>query len=109
MKNSIQDGDVLTLTAPYDVASGAGLKVGSIFGVAAAAALSGATVEAAVEGVFSITALNTDTGTVGTPMYWDDTNKRLTTTASTHIKVGVLTVAKGNGDTTATVRLNGAF
>ena len=32
--NFIQPGDTLTLTAPYTVASGAGAKVGSIFGVA---------------------------------------------------------------------------
>jgi predicted RecA/RadA family phage recombinase len=34
MKNYVQEGDVLTLTAPYAVASGAGLQVGSIFGFA---------------------------------------------------------------------------
>lgn len=109
MKNFVQGGDVLTLTAPYDVASGAGLLVGLIFGVAAAAAANGAQVEAKTSGVFDITALSTDTGSVGAAMYWDNTNKRLTTTASGNTKVGVLTAAKANGDTTARVRLNGVF
>lgn len=110
MKNLVQEGDVLTLAAPYDVAAGAGLKVGAIVGVASTAALSGANVEVALEGVYSgIAALSTDTGTPGTMMYWDDTNKRLTTTASTHAKAGVLTVAKTNGETTATIRLQGSF
>lgn len=108
MRNFIQDGDVLTVAAPYDVASGAGMQVGSFFGVASAAALSGATVEMALEGVYELTALGTDTGSVGTKVYWDNTNKRITTTASTHVVAGALTVAKTNGQTTAVVRLNGA-
>ena len=51
MKNYIQPGDMLTVTAPANVASGAGVLIGSIFGVAANAALSGASMEMAVEGV----------------------------------------------------------
>lgn len=108
MRNLIQDGDVLTVAAPYDVASNAGMQVGSFFGVASAAALSGATVEMALKGVYELTALGTDTGSVGTKVYWDNTNKRITTTASTHVVAGALTVAKTNGQTTAVVRLNGA-
>lgn len=106
MRNFIQDGDVLTVAAPYDVASGAGMQVGSFFGVASAAALSGATVEMSLEGVYELTALGTDTGSVGTIVYWDNTNKRITTTVGSNLKVGALTVAKTNGQTTAVVRLN---
>jgi predicted RecA/RadA family phage recombinase len=109
MKNYVQEGDTLTLIAPYALTPGQGLQVGAIFGVASSTAASGAEVEAALTGVFEITALNTDTGSVGALMYWDNTNRRLTTTASTHVKVGVLTVAKTNGQTTATVRLSAAF
>ena len=36
MRNYIQPGHAITLAAPYDVVSGAGLLVGSIFGVASA-------------------------------------------------------------------------
>lgn len=107
MKNFVQDGDVITVTAPAALASGDGVLVGSLFGVATNAAANGASVEVITEGVVTITALGTDTGTVGTKMYWDNTNKRLTSTASGNSLVGVLTVAKLNGDTTATVRLNG--
>ena len=35
MKNYVQPGNTITLTAPYAVVSGDGLLVGSIFGVAA--------------------------------------------------------------------------
>ena len=41
MKNYVQPGNTITLTAPYDVASGDGLLVGSVFGVAAGDAREG--------------------------------------------------------------------
>lgn len=109
MKNYVQEGCVVTLTAPYDVAAGAGLLVGSIFGIAASAALSGAVVEVSRDGVFDVTALSTDTATVGAKLYWDNTNKRLTTTASGNTLVGAATAAKASGDTTARVLLDGVI
>lgn len=107
MKNYVQDGETITLVAPAALASGDGVLVGGFFGIAANAAASGANVEVKLNGVYQITALSTDTGAVGTKVYWDNTNKRITTTASGNSLVGALTVAKANGDTTATVRLNG--
>lgn len=106
MKNFVQEGDTVTLAAPYAVASGDGLLVGSLFGIAASAAANGANVETATEGVFDITALSTDTATQGTKAYWDNTNKRITTTSTSNSLVGVFIVAKANGDTTGRVRLN---
>jgi len=109
MKNYIQPGEQITVPAPYDVASGAGALVGSIFGVAFDAALSGADVVLALEGVYEITALTADTASIGAKVYWDNSNKRLTTTSSGNTYVGVFTKAKTNQETTATVRLNGSF
>ena len=51
MRNYIQPGHAITLLAPYDVVSGAGLLVGSIFGVASHDALSGGEVETQLTGV----------------------------------------------------------
>jgi predicted RecA/RadA family phage recombinase len=108
MKNFVQAGNVITLPAPYALASGDGCLVGSIFGVATNAAASGASVEVWVDAaVVSVTAVTADTGGVGTKMYWDNTAKKLTTTVGSNSLVGVLTVAKLGTDTTATVRLNG--
>jgi predicted RecA/RadA family phage recombinase len=109
MKNFVQSGEFLTVAAPYQVSSGGGLLVGSLFGVATYDAANGANVEIATEGVFDITALTADTGTVGAKMYWDNTNKRLTVTASGNTLVGVLTAAKGGTDTTARVYLDGCI
>ena len=45
-KNFIQDGDIITVAAPYDVTSGGGLQVGGLFGVALTTAAAGADVPA---------------------------------------------------------------
>ncbi|MGS4947326.1 DUF2190 family protein [Meridianimarinicoccus sp. RP-17] len=111
MKNYVQPGATLTLTAPYAVTSGDGLLVGAIFGVAAGDAANGATVEAALTGVFDLTKIGSQAWTVGAKVYWDDTNKRCTTvtTDNTLIGVAVEAVAGGAGDTIGRVRLNAAF
>lgn len=111
MKNFVQPGNTITLTAPYAVASGEGLLVGSIFGVAAGTAASGDPVEAALTGVFDITKVGSQAWTVGAKVYWDDTNKRCTTvsTDNTLVGVAIAAVASGAGDTIGRVRLNGTF
>ena len=111
MKNYVQPGNSHSLTAPYAVTSGDGLLVGSIFGVAAGDAASGANVEAALTGVFDLTKIGSQAWTVGAKVYWDDTNKRCTTvsTDNTLIGVAVEAVAGGAGDTIGRVRLNGSF
>lgn len=111
MKNFVQPGNTITLIAPYAVASGDGLLVGSIFGVAAGTAALGETVEAALTGVFDITKIGSQAWTAGARIYWDDTNKRATNVATSNTLIGVATeaVAGGAGDSIGRVRLNGAF
>ena len=108
MKTYVQPGNTITLTAPYAVASGDGLLVGSIFGVASGTAALGETVEAALTGVFDITKIGSQAWTVGAKIYWDDTNKRTTNVATSNTLIGVATeaVAGGAGDTIGRVRLN---
>jgi len=111
MKNYVQPGNTITLTASYAVASGEGLLVGAIFGIAAGTAALGETVETALVGVFDITKVGSQAWTAGAKVYWDDTNKRCTTVATANILVGVAVeaVAGGAGDTIGRVRLNGTF
>ena len=109
MKNYTQAGERVTLAAPYDVLSGGGLLVGSIFGVAINDALSGASVETAVEGVFRLAKTSAQAWTVGALIYWDNTNKVATSTASTNKLIGVATAVADNPSATGLVRLNGAF
>jgi predicted RecA/RadA family phage recombinase len=101
MKNYIQEGVTVTVTAPADVTSGSLVVVGSIVGVAAFDALSGADVEIDTEGVFSLPKVTTDVVTQGAKLYWDSGASKLTVTAGTGSKplVGYARSAAGNGTT----------
>lgn len=111
MKNFVQPGDVISVTAPANVSAGAGVLVGSIFGVAVNAALSGAPVEIATRGVFDLTKAGSQAWTVGQRVYWDDTAKNCTTTAGTNKLIGVAAAAVGSGagETIGRVFLTAAF
>jgi predicted RecA/RadA family phage recombinase len=111
MKNYVQPGNTITLTAPYAVASGDGLLVGSVFGVAAGDAANAETVEAALIGVFDLKKVASQAWSAGDKVYWDNTNKVATKTASGNTVIGVATEAVGGGasDTIGRVRLNGSF
>jgi len=111
MKNFVQPGNTITLTAPYAVASGDGLLVGSIFGVAAGSAASGDPVEGALVGVFDLKKVASQAWSVGDKVYWDNTAREATktTTSNTLIGVAIEAVAGGAGDTIGRVRLNAAF
>lgn len=105
MTNFVQKGITVTLAAPYNVTSGGGLLVGTIFGIASDTALSTASVEAVTEGVFDITKA---AGVVvqGQKMFWDDSAKVVTTVTAGNFPIGSATQAQLTGDTTARVRLN---
>ncbi|WP_375572792.1 DUF2190 family protein [Seohaeicola saemankumensis] len=111
MKTFIQPGQTVTLVAPYDVVSGACLKVGAIVGVAANDATAGAEVEVMLTGVHDLAKAPSQAWTAGAKIYWDDTNKATTTTATSNTLIGValLAVAGGASDTVGRVRLNGTF
>lgn len=105
MKNYVQDGDTVTFVAPYAVTSGQGALVGSLFGIANNDVASGAEGEFDTEGVFDVTALSTDTAAQGAKLYWDNANRRLTTTSAGNTLVGVAVAAKAAGAVTARIRL----
>ena len=109
MKNYVQPGKTITVAAPYARLSGDALKKGSLFGVCATDAANGAEVEIMTEGVFDLGKLATDVVAQGDPLYWDDTNKRLTITASANTLVGAALLAAGNGAATVRIRLNGSI
>ena len=111
MKNYVQPGNTITLTAPYAVTSGDGLLVGSIFGVAAGTAALGEAVETALVGVYELKKVASQAWAAGDKVYWDNTAKEATktTTSNTLIGAAVAAVAGGAGDTIGRVRLNAAF
>jgi predicted RecA/RadA family phage recombinase len=109
MQNWVQDGDIISLAAPYDVSAGGGALVGTQFGVAQGDALSGAAVLLVTRGVFDLTKVESQAWTVGAAIYWDNTNKYCTTTSSGNTLIGTCMVAVGSGagETTGRVRLKG--
>jgi predicted RecA/RadA family phage recombinase len=111
MRNYNQPGHALTLVAPYDVVSGDGLLVGSIFGVASHDALSGAEVEAQLTGVLDLAKVASQAWTAGAKVYWDNTAKRATTVASGNTLIGVAVLAVGSGaeEVIGRARLNASF
>lgn len=106
MKNFVQEGDVLTLIAPYDVDAGEGMLVGSLFGIATTDGASGAEVETYIgEGVFDIDKVDAQAWTQGASIYWDNSAKLVTTTSSGNTFVGFAVRAEANPTATGRVRL----
>jgi predicted RecA/RadA family phage recombinase len=100
MKNYIQDGRILAVTAPAAVASGDFVQVGRIRGVAVTSAASGAQVELATEGVFEIPKTGSEEfATLGLPVYCvlSGNGVKTVTTASTtaNVLVGVNVATSG--------------
>lgn len=110
MRNFIQPGDTITAPAPYDRKSGEAALIGNLVCVATGDVASGATTEWKTTGVFDLTKKGSEAwATIGAIVYWDNTNKRLTTTASTNTPCAAVmaTVGSGAGETIGRVRLNG--
>jgi len=106
MNNKISSGEVIVLAAPYTRVAGEAALLGKIFGVAVNDVTSAADGVFDTEGVFDITK-TTGAISAGDPVYWDNTNKYLTTTANSNAFVGTCTVAALSADTTVRVKLAG--
>ena len=117
MKTFLQEGDVISVTSPYAVASGAGCLVGSLFGVAQVAATGASQrIDIAIEGVYVLAKATGAAWTEGVRLYWDDSAKNVTTNAAAGanklIGVAVMQttgVMPASGDTTGTILLTAAF
>lgn len=104
MRNFIQEGKALTLIAPYDLESGDGLLVGSLFGVATGKALNGTEVEAKLCGVYSLKK-DVSVPVQGGKAYWDNTAKKITSTVATNAHVGYYAKSALTGDAEVAVKL----
>lgn len=108
MQNFIQPGDVLTLTAPAGgVVSGTAYKIGQLLVVAAITADAAAAFEGKTTGVFTLPKATAQAFAEGALVYWDNTAKKITTTALGNLLVGVAVAAALAADTTGLIRLDG--
>lgn len=108
-KNYIGPGDHLTVTAPYAVTSGQGVLVGALFGIASHDAANGAAVVIHTDGVYDITKEPALAISAGARVFWDNTNRRITTTLTSNFCVGMATIAAAGGDANVRVILNRAI
>src|ERR671932_18277 len=97
MKNFVQRGDTVTMTAPYNLRSGDGALVGALFGVSANDVAGGGEAELVTVGVFT---LPKKAGAVaqGEPVFWDDESRVATTYEVENTRIGVCVVAAAAGD-----------
>ncbi|MEM6440047.1 MAG: capsid cement protein [Pseudomonadota bacterium] len=107
MRNYVQPGRTVTVPAPAALASGEGVQIGELFGVAATAAESGAAVALTAEGVFELPKeATTDAYAIGDAVEWDAANRRVAALDS-GAKIGVCIAAAGATAPTVRVRLSG--
>jgi len=103
-QNHIAEGEVWDVPISATVASGSGIKVGSVIGVALGSGVNGDTIRVAVSGVWELPKAS-GAITQGAPLYWDDTNKRLTTTATDNTLAGYAYAAAVSGATVVRCKL----
>lgn len=108
MKNFRQPADTIDLTAPGGgVVSGNGYKIGQIFGVAARTEAAGNLFPLMVTGAHDLPKTSAQANTEGQLVYWDDTGKKVTTTASGNLLIGVAIQVAVNPSDVGRYRLNG--
>ena len=109
MRNCIRpDARSVPMPVPYagGILSGQGMLVGAFFGVAAMDAAQNALVECETRGEFELAKEPALAIAAGARLFWDNTNRRITTTATGNFQVGIATAAALAADATARVWLN---
>jgi predicted RecA/RadA family phage recombinase len=107
MKTFLQEGENPTFTAPANVTSGIGVKVGDALVIAAITAASGAQFTGVIRGVVEHAKLSAQAWTEGQAVNWDDAAKRFTTVTTGNFKAGYAYRAAANPSATGLVMLTG--
>lgn len=102
----VQPGEVIDYTAGANIASGQVVLMGARIGVALKAIANGETGPMQVTGVFNIAKLSTDNMAQGALLYWDNTNSRLTTTASGNTLAGFAAAGAAASTTSVNIKIN---
>jgi predicted RecA/RadA family phage recombinase len=106
MKNFVSQGLTVDHTPAAARLSGAGTLIGTKIGVAVNDTAISTQGVFALDGVFELPKLSTDVVAQGAALYWDNTNLRLTVTASGNTYAGYAFAAAGNGVATVQINLN---
>lgn len=109
MRNYVQAGEHLTLTMAAAVASGQGVMVGAIFGVAQGAAAQNEQVVLVRRGVFTLPKVAAQAWTAGQKIYWHSEDAVCTTTASGNTLIGAAAEPATNPSAAGMVLLDGVI
>ena len=95
MRNFVQPGDSLAVGVSYaaGVIAGQDVVVDALFRVAAFNGAQNAVIEAATQGVFDPTKESPLNVLAGPRVFWDNTNRRVATTATGNFSIGIVTQA----------------
>lgn len=107
MRNYVQPGNSITVTATAAASSGDGVKLNNLFGIASGDAAIGDKLVLTTQGVFDMPKVSANTFDVGALVYWDDTAKVVTSTASGNTRIGLAVTAAANPSASVNVRLDG--
>lgn len=109
MRGYINEGNTVTVTAPYALTSGQGAQVGAMFGVAQHDAANAAEVTIVTRGAFQLTKAASQAWTVGAAIYWDNAARNATTTVASNKLIGyaIAAVGSGAGETIGRVNVMG--
>jgi predicted RecA/RadA family phage recombinase len=106
MNRFIAEGHHMNYTPGAAVLSGVMVLVGTKVGVAIADIAANTTGALRMTGVINYTKLTTDVVAQGAALYWDNTSKRLTTTASGNTYAGYAFAAATGTDTSVDIKIN---
>ncbi len=99
---------MITVAAPAGgVASGDGVVIGALFGIASTTAAAGETVTIATTGVFDLPKLASSVIAAGDKVSWDNAAKQVNVPGPGRYPIGIAVEAAGNGATIVRVRLDG--
>ena len=103
MKTMLSSGERVNVTTPAGgLTSGLGALIGAMFGIPMNTTVQGDPNVLVRVGEYNQPKATGEAWTQGQVLYWDNTNKRLTTTASANTKVGLASSAQlaaaTNGD-----------
>lgn len=106
MKNLVQEGRKPTMVAPTGgVVSGQGVLIGKLFGIPLTTAAEGESFALVRDGKFTHAKNSAEAWTIGANLYWDNTNKVFTTTATSNELVAVAAEVAANPSSTGVVIL----
>jgi predicted RecA/RadA family phage recombinase len=106
-KNLLQEGDVLSLSAPRAVTSGELVLFGALATVALSTLASGEIGAFKTTGVFELPKPSPQEWAIGDKIYWDDTDKICVKMDIGNTLIGVAVAVAANPSSAGAVRLNG--